>query len=206
VAPQLLDNWAGESHTALDSRVAAWLRLHKGLGHGVEGGVRTLHYDGQCCHLQGECEWIACQDIVLVTLEDGDVDGAAAGLYVGAPAPVALPREIVANGTYIAIFQSLGTNRSALALGRATDGWYCFRALSARAHLVLAGEFWQPPRTAAPSYVVQTIRDANQSVISTIKLPLPRGPVEVRLALWQSVTFEKHADAQLRERNPRHSP
>ena len=52
------------SGAAYDSQVARWIARYKRYGHAVEGGVRTLYYDAECCHIQGECEWTACDDIV----------------------------------------------------------------------------------------------------------------------------------------------
>ena len=62
--------------------VKTWLERYKRWGHVAEGGVHTLTYDASCCHVQGSCEWVACNDTVFATL----VGGAVASSGESAPA------------------------------------------------------------------------------------------------------------------------
>ena len=70
-----------------------WVERYKRWGHTVEGRVHTLNYDVGCCHVQGLCEWVACDDAVFAALVGG-ADGDRAptgGLVLGSPAPVVVP-------------------------------------------------------------------------------------------------------------------
>ena len=66
-----------------DAQIGRWMARFKKFGHASEDGVRTLFYDSQCCHVQGDCEWVACQDTVVSRLTGGTVGRQAAGLYIG---------------------------------------------------------------------------------------------------------------------------
>ena len=90
IAPQFTED-AGPV-TKWDSGIHRWLAAHDAWGHLQVGGVQTLEYDSKCCHVEGECEWVACNDTIVSMLhrgrgrggDAGGVDtGPVAGLYVG---------------------------------------------------------------------------------------------------------------------------
>ena len=71
----------GPDSTKWDKNVSYWMHTYKRYGHMYEGGITTLHYDTQCCHTNGQCEWEVCQDSLLSRLKGGQ--GPAAGGWVG---------------------------------------------------------------------------------------------------------------------------
>eukprot|EP00041_Stephanoeca_diplocostata_P019095 m.405729 g.405729 ORF g.405729 m.405729 type:complete len:1069 (-) comp21209_c0_seq2:189-3395(-) len=54
-----------------DVNIRDWMMRYNAFGHLREDSVTTLVYDADCCHTQGTCEWIACNDVVLVELAGG---------------------------------------------------------------------------------------------------------------------------------------
>ena len=81
----------GGQITTWDAVVRTWLGLYKAWGHMTEGGVTTLVYDTECCHVQGECEWDVCADTIVSRLVGGRM---AAGIYVGSDRHAAVPRDL----------------------------------------------------------------------------------------------------------------
>ena len=120
VAPQIDDRPDG----TYDLVVHGWMSDYKWYGHMQEDGAYMLHYDEECCHIQGEaCEWVACHDIMLSVLAGGEIGpaGSAVGLYAASSEPVTVPAKLVGNGTTLLLFQAYGTESVSVALGSPGD-------------------------------------------------------------------------------------
>ena len=84
-----------------DDRRPAVARALPALGSHLEGKVHTLIYDDTCRHLQGICEWVACDDAVLTALVGG-ADGVAHRRAVDPRVPLAVtvpPALLAASGS-----------------------------------------------------------------------------------------------------------
>ena len=87
VAPQMV------GFAELPSKIATIKRYFDAYarwGHLTEDGIEILYYDSRCCHVDGVCEWVACDDIVLSRLSGGTEAAPAAGLYAGSSREVAI--------------------------------------------------------------------------------------------------------------------
>ena len=80
------------SAAALDA-ISKWVQRYRKWGHTAEGAVATLVYDQECCHVQGLCEWVACEDTVFTQLKGGagGADAAHGGLILGSKRLAVLP-------------------------------------------------------------------------------------------------------------------
>lgn len=123
IAPQLSE--FGGVVTAWTDVAHRFLSAYRDFGHLVEGGITTLRYDTACCHIQGECEWVACNDTIASQLVGGRIGGPVAGVYVGsssAPtAPILVPSRFAPDNTTVLIFLSWVTSGPVLTVGSPTS-------------------------------------------------------------------------------------
>ena len=112
IAPQLSE-FSGEV-SRWDGEVARWLTAYAAWGHIVEGGVTTLRYDTDCCHVEGSCEWEVCADTILSRLTGGS---ASAGLYVGHAAHVTVPPDATPENGTVLVFVAWTVPRGNLTVG-----------------------------------------------------------------------------------------
>jgi hypothetical protein len=117
IAPQLSE--FGGPVTMWDSVVRQWLTAYRTFGHMIEGGITTLVYDRDCCHVEGECEWEVCQDVIASRLEGGTGGGPAAGVYVGVdtPTPTAVPAQFSPENSTVLVFAAWNTRAVQLTIG-----------------------------------------------------------------------------------------
>jgi hypothetical protein len=111
-----------------------------------ESRIQTLQYDSTCCHIQGDCEWVACEDSVAVQLAGGTLRSPAVGVYVGASSSIAVPEVFFANeNTTVVLFQAVHiTDSVTIAVGR-KDGVH-LRVVPVSptgTHFNLTGPFWK---------------------------------------------------------------
>jgi len=112
---------------AWDATVNRWLTAYRDFGHMVEGGVTTLQYDTQCCHVQGQCEWDTCQDTIASQLvrSGGRSGGPASGVYVGADsfldAPTEVPARFTPDNVTLLVFASWTTTTIVLTVGQSSS-------------------------------------------------------------------------------------
>jgi hypothetical protein len=156
------------AQTAVEQRVGEWVRLYRKYGHSVEGGVKTLVYDSKCCHIQGDCEWVACKDVVVTRLEGGTQRGlspaaAVRGLYVASQAAISVPPELTPNATTLLVFHAFNASTVQLHHGLATHTHLTIVLTSPidRKRLVLSGPFWD----LAKQDVLLTLRARNGTVL-----------------------------------------
>eukprot|EP00937_MAST-01D_sp_MAST-1D-sp2_P002385 g2385.t1 len=186
VAPQPAYLSTAELPSAGVAATRRWLQRYRRWGHVVEtGGVHTLVYDAACCHVQGDCEFVACNDTVFATLVGGTggtggADQAAGGLVLGSPAPATVPPalfgvEATAAATTatttttvprLLLFQTRAVAAAQLTLGAAADERIALVLTSpvVNSTLTLAGGFLHPG--AQPAVVWQTVTDANGTLVS----------------------------------------
>eukprot|EP01051_Picozoa_sp_SAG22_P016434 SAG22_NODE_2321_length_2722_cov_2.341594_3_plen_260_part_00 len=141
VAPQPMgDASAGR----FDATVGKWLRLYSFFGHFLEETVQTLHWDYECCHAQGTCEWDVCQDIVVTALGGGSIGSPALGVYAGANVPARIPSDLLhSDNATLAVFQAYGVESVRLDLG--TPGLTSLRlaVIGAVSNITLSGGFFR---------------------------------------------------------------
>ena len=83
-----------------------------------ENMVQTLSYDAQCCHVQGDCEWVACQDSIAVAMYGGTIGTHVAGVYIGSDAAVRVPQQLATHdNTTLLVFQAYNVTHSAISVG-----------------------------------------------------------------------------------------
>ena len=108
-----------------DEQIGSWMGRYKRYGHAMEDGVRTLYYDEECCHIQGVCEWTACQDIVLSRLSGGTdtttVHNSISGLYLGSKNHVTVPPAWLNNSGALLVFMAHGLSTATVDLGSPAD-------------------------------------------------------------------------------------
>jgi hypothetical protein len=166
IAPQ--PGWS-LAHPPSDAAAAAtrrWLQRYARWGRADEGGVHTLVYDATCCHVQGVCEWVACNDSVLATLVGGRAAAAnetapAAGLILGSAAPAVVPPRLFDSSRALLLFQTRSAPVAALTAGASADRRLTLVLTSPlpNATLALSGGFFD--LGASPATVWQTVTDAD---------------------------------------------
>jgi hypothetical protein len=145
---------SGDIKAALtfDDQIGTWMARYKRFGHAMEDGVRTLHFDQKCCHIQGVCEWVACQDVVLSRLSGGTGGQNATGLYVGSAGdssvPLVVPPEYLGNNGTLLVFMAYKIATATISFGRPADQRVIFvptaaSNLTATRSLTLGGGFWK---------------------------------------------------------------
>ena len=133
--------------------------------------VAATRYDAACCHVQGVCEWVACQDSVFSTLEGGRTPvGAAAevppagGLMLGSAAHAVLPSRLYnASAGPLLLFQTRHIAAATLTVGAPSDVSLTLRMTSpvANSTLALFGGFWDVAPQTARAVFWQTIFDVD---------------------------------------------
>lgn len=187
VAPQLA-GWSDNASTVANIRT--WLERYARYGHMTEDGIHSLYYDRRCCHVDGVCEWVACEDVVLSVLKGGQTGGPVAGLYGGSSRHVVIAPECVPNGTVLLVFRAAGVPKMQFDIGAPGDTLLTLSLMSDAA-VVIGGGFW---RLDAQN-VVQTIKGTDGSVLS--RRPVFSAPVtgqmqhEVSGLMGQSIVFQK---------------
>ena len=91
-------------------------------GHLAIGGVVTLKYDAKCCHIEGECEWVACNDTIVSSLAGGTHGGPVTGVYVGGGTELQTITVPTANtpsrtNSTVLVFAAWGVRAARLTLG-----------------------------------------------------------------------------------------
>lgn len=164
------------SATDLDPLVGRWMARYKRFGHAMEDGVRTLVYDAACCHIQGVCEWTACQDTVVSRLSGGRVAGAA-GLYIGSrnmSTAIAVPDSHLSNNGALLVFLAYGINNAAIDYGSSADTRMTVvptaptNSTAAARSLTLSGGWWDLKGGGCD--VQLTTRHENGTVLRTTQL------------------------------------
>ena len=112
IAPQVSE-FAGKVST-WDGEVARWLKAFAAWGHIIEGGVTTLRYDTECCHVEGSCEWQVCDDTIVSRLVGGSAD---AGLYVGHASAATVPPRFTPENATLLVFAAWTVPRANLTVG-----------------------------------------------------------------------------------------
>lgn len=107
---------------SFDAQIGRWMARYKRFGHALEDGVRTLSYDAKCCHIQGVCEWVACQDVVVSRLSGGSEAGVA-GLYIGSGAAktITVPASHLGSNGTLLVFLAHNISTAAIDFGTAAD-------------------------------------------------------------------------------------
>lgn len=103
-----------------DHRIGVWIRRYRRFGHATETGVQTLLYDSNCCHIQGDCEWVACNDAVASRLEGGTLSTPVTGVYWGAGIRTTagtIPTEMLPENVTVLLFQSANGSDAVLEFG-----------------------------------------------------------------------------------------
>ena len=141
VAPQL--GWTWSENATLVSSVQRWLHRYAYWGHLTESSVHPLYYDERCCHIEGTCEWIACEDIVLSRLTGGTIgeDRAVAGLYGGSSHAVTIAPALVPHNCTLLLFQAANVSHLRVDLGQPTDSLLTLAFMS-DATVTLSGGWW----------------------------------------------------------------
>ena len=132
IAPQPRYGHTSRIPLNVTTAVRRWLERYQRWGHTLEGKVHTLIYDDTCCHLQGICEWVACDDAVLTALVGGaDGDGApSGGLILGSPLAVTVPPALLeppagssgeGGGIRLVVFQTARVRHGLLTAGAPAD-------------------------------------------------------------------------------------
>ena len=107
--------------------------------------------DRKCCHVQGECEWNVCRDVVASQLRDGKLGTPVVGLYAGSgrvAAAVQLPARMTAvDNTTLLLFHAHGVARLAVDVDVAGKTNTHLRVVGVSpepgATVVLGGGYWQ---------------------------------------------------------------
>ena len=158
-------------------------------GHLTEGGVTPLHYDARCCHVDGVCEWVACEDVVLSRLAGGALPKVA-GLYAGSSRHVTVEPALATNGSTLLIFAAANVSRVNLGVGAPADSALTLVMLR-DAQVTLDGGWWQ----LSGQNVMQTITDERGRVVSRAPIFAQRTSGakthSVSLPMGQSVSFAK---------------
>ena len=122
---------------------------YKRYGHAMEDGVRTLYFDEQCCHIQGVCEWVACQDVVLSKLSGGTSSEPATGLYVGSDdRSVVVPPAYLGEKSTLLVFMAYNISGVTISHGLASDmsvtvvPTAATNVTGANRTIALGGRFW----------------------------------------------------------------
>lgn len=104
-----------------DTAIGGWLRRFRKYGHMQEEAIQTLHYQRNCCHVQGLCQWVICHDVVAVGLAGGSIGMPVTGIYAGSDAAVSLPQSLFAPPEQLRatllVFVAHGTAAARVALG-----------------------------------------------------------------------------------------
>jgi hypothetical protein len=140
VTPQV-GGWS--DNATLVNAMGGWFRRYKKYGHMTEDGIRSLYYDHRCNHVNGISEWIACDDIVLSILADGQLGGPVAGLYVGSTRLVELEPQWAPNSTTLVVFGAVNVTDANVDLGVPADTHLNVDFVSAGIQLKMGGGFWQ---------------------------------------------------------------
>ena len=155
VAPQPSSVRGSSAPGPYDVQIGAWIRRYRRYGHmsPAGGGIETLRYDGECCHVQGECEWAVCRDVVASQLRGGTLGTPVVGLYAGAPSSagsaVALPaRMTAADNTTLLLFHAHGVASLAVDVAGKANTHLRVVGVSPEpgAAVVLGGGYWQLDR------------------------------------------------------------
>ena len=172
VAPQI---YTGASATPPNVTAATrhWLERYRRWGHAVEGRVHTLVYDSACCHVQGICEWVACDDAVLSVLQGGTdaEDAPSGGLILGSPLPVAVPPALLGppagSGVRLVVFQTARVSRGLLTAGAPSDRSLAIVLSSPvlNATALFSGGFFELANATA-TQVYLTVKDATGATLS----------------------------------------
>lgn len=121
IAPQL-----ESSSTTIgeyDARIANWIARYRRFGHLSESDVQTLIYDTQCCHVQGECEWVACRDTAVVRLSGGTEQYSSSdfvGVVASSTKTAFLPSRFIHDNVTVLAFKAANVSTLALDLGHRT--------------------------------------------------------------------------------------
>lgn len=136
-----------------DVQVGRWIRRYRLYGHmsPESGGIQTLYYDRDCCHVQGDCEWTVCHDVVATELHGGSLGTAVVGLYVGAAADslpgaaVQLPQRMTPDNSTVLVFHAAGVAHVAIDIAGSASKNLRVVGLSpvAATTVQLAGSWWQ---------------------------------------------------------------
>ena len=163
------------SHTIgrFDHAIGAWLKRYRTYGHMREEAIQTLHYDPTCCHVQGLCEWVVCDDIVSVGLAGGSLGVPVVGLYAGSHEAVAIPgwggEEEEHNVTALLVFKAFEAENVTVSAGSAAQRALHVVFLSpGNTTLTLSGPFWS---LAKGEVMCLTIRTEDGQVARTETLP-----------------------------------
>jgi hypothetical protein len=202
VAPQPRYGHTNRIDPNVTSSVRRWLERYGRWGHTLEGHVHTLVYDSACCHVQGLCEWIACDDAVLTSLSGGsDGDYApSGGLILGSPLPVVVPPALLqpsarggrqgethatgSSGVRLVVFQTARVSRGLLTAGSAAD-----RSLSIllsspvlNATTLFSGGFFDLGANTTATTIYLTVKDAMGATLSHRKIIGPPSGVHAPLS------------------------
>ena len=193
------------SAAAYDDQIHDWMTRYKRYGHATEDGVRTLYYDEGCCHIQGVCEWTACQDAVVSRLVGGTTPNVT-GLLLGSPKEVTVPPAYLGHNGTLLVFLAHGVTSSTVHFGSPTDQRVqlvptAATNSSAARTLGLGGGFWElraqdirmstihedgrvlhsqllfgKPVTGARSYTMSLDHSARAGSLLTLFEKVPPGP------------------------------
>lgn len=139
VAPQPM---GAASTGRFDTAIGKWLRLYSHFGHFLEETVQTLHWDYECCHAQGVCEWKVCQDIVATALGGGMIGTPALGVYAGANVPARIPSDLLPDNATVVVFQAFGVESVRLDLGTPQFTSLRLAVMGAASNITLSGGFF----------------------------------------------------------------
>lgn len=180
-----------------DHAVGAWMKLYRLFGHMQEDAIQTLHYDSACCHVQGLCEWVVCEDIVAVGLAGGSIGMPVVGLYAGSHNHAAIPDWIATPGqeaqnattTALLVFKAFGVANVTVSVGSATQRSLHVTFLSpGNTTLALSGEFW---RLEQGEKMQLTIHNEDGHVVSIETLPPAQGWEGTSWLTRPTYVFEK---------------
>ena len=155
---------SGGNVTAYVARAKWWLDRYRHFGHVAEDGATTLHLDEQCCHVQGVCEWVACNDTVFATLTGGTSSFAnrTFGLYVGSPAAVTTPA--MPDNSMLLLFQSIAVGGVTVTVGSPADTriTVVLHSPASSTGIAMSGGFW----SGRAAGVEETVSSPDGKVIS----------------------------------------
>lgn len=140
VAPQPMGN---QDPGQFDVAIGKWLQMYAKYGHFQEESIQTLHWDDECCHVQGICEWNVCEDIVVTGLAGGTTGTTCLGVYAGASVPALVPTALMHDNSTILLFQAFGVAITQLSLGSPEFRSLRVAVLSSDTNLTLTGGFFQ---------------------------------------------------------------
>ena len=177
-----------------DQAIGSWIRLFHNFGHLREEAIQTLHYDAGCCHVQGLCQWVICNDVVAVGLGGGSLGMPVVGLYAGASVPVEIPAWIAgseSNATTLLVFKAAGVPSVSAATGTAGQRALHVAFLSpGNTTLTLSGDFW---RLAERETVRLTVRALGGQLLSTADLGHAAGWSGTNTVARATYEFDKRA-------------